>query len=187
MKLERSFVIEAPVEEVWRMLIDVERVAPCLPGAEITERGDEDSYRGTFTVKLGPTTAAYRGKVEMVEADEGARRATLSAAGQDQRGQGSARMTMVSTLHAVDEGTRVDVETDFVIGGRLARFGRGGMIEDVSDRLLRDFSSCLQARMSSSEGAPAAAAKPIGGVSLFFSVLWRRIKRLFGGDRAARD
>jgi carbon monoxide dehydrogenase subunit G len=189
MKLERSFVIRAPVERVWEMLTDVERVAPCLPGAEITERGEDDAYRGTFTVKLGPTTAAYRGTVEMVDADEAARRATLRAAGQDQRGQGSARMTMVSTLHEVEEGTRVDVDTDFVIGGRLARFGRGGMIEDVSDRLLRDFSACLQARMSPPEGsaeAPQQTAKPIGGVSLFFAVLWQRIKRLLGGGRASR-
>jgi carbon monoxide dehydrogenase subunit G len=186
-KLERSFVIEAPLDDVWRALIDIERVAPCLPGAEITESNDDGTYRGNFTVKLGPTTASYRGKLEMVAIDEEGRRATLQASGQDKRGQGSAKMTMVSTLHEADRGTRVEVETDFTITGRLARFGRGGMIEDVSDRLLGDFSSCLQERISSPGGSqPPAESRPIGGVSLFFSVLWQRVKRLLGG-RASRS
>ena len=236
MKLEQSFTVAAPVEQVWDMLIDVERVAPCLPGAEITGQAPDGSYEGNFTVKLGPTTASYRGSLRMDSLDEASRTATMHAKGTDKRGQGGANATIVSTMRQEGEETVVDVATDFTITGRLARFGRGGMIEDISKRMMRDFSQCLQASMAS-EPAPAAAeapaaaaaaaapvtpgeeadaavasaggaaaeasaaseaapappapqpappraapppAKPIKGFSLLLSVLWDRIKRLFG-------
>jgi carbon monoxide dehydrogenase subunit G len=234
MKLEQSFTVAAPVEQVWDMLVDVERVAPCLPGAEITGQGPDGSYEGNFTVKLGPTTASYRGSLRMDSLDEASRTATMHAKGTDKRGQGGANATIVSTMRQEGEETVVDVVTDFTITGRLARFGRGGMIEDISKRMMRDFSQCLQASMASEPAqAPAAAAappgaapvppggaadaaaasaggaaaeasaateaaptppapppappraapapaKPIKGFSLLFSVLWDRIKRLFG-------
>jgi carbon monoxide dehydrogenase subunit G len=156
MKLEQSFTVAAPVEQVWDMLIDVERVAPCLPGAEVTGQRPDGSYEGNFTVKLGPTTASYRGSLKMDSLDEASRTATMHANGTDKRGQGGAHAVIVSTLHQEGEETVVDVITDFTITGRLARFGRGGMIEDISKRMLRDFSQCLQASMAS-EPAPAAA------------------------------
>jgi uncharacterized protein len=200
MKLEHSFEVRAPLERVWEALVDVERVAPCLPGAEITEAGDDGSYRGNFTVKLGPTTASYRGELAMEEIDEQAHRAVMRANGSDKRGQGSAKATIVNVMRQEGELTKVEVETDFTITGRLARFGRGGMIQDVSNRLLRDFSHCLQQTIESAE--PAAAepaenahaappatqaarpaprqAKPVGGLSLLFRVLLDRLKRFFG-------
>jgi carbon monoxide dehydrogenase subunit G len=222
MKLEQSFSVAAPVEQVWDALIDVERVAPCLPGAEITGQAPDGSYEGNFTVKLGPTTASYRGSLKMDSLDEASRTATMHAKGTDKRGQGGANATIVSTMRQDGEETVVDVATDFTITGRLARFGRGGMIEDISKRMMRDFSQCLQATLAAEQAAPAAAApvtpgeeadaaaasaggaaaeasaateaapappapqrppaqaKPIKGFSLFFSVLWERIKRLFG-------
>jgi uncharacterized protein len=234
MKLEQSFTVAAPVEQVWDMLIDVERVAPCLPGAEITGQSPDGSYEGNFTVKLGPTTASYRGSLRMESLDEASRTATMHAKGTDKRGQGGANATIVSSMRQDGEETVVDVATDFTITGRLARFGRGGMIEDISKRMMRDFSQCLQASLAA-EPAPAAAgaeapaaaapispgeeadaavasaggaaaeasaateaapqppapkpappraapppAKPIKGFSLLLSVLWDRIKRLFG-------
>jgi uncharacterized protein len=154
MKLEHSFQVNAPLERVWDALIDVERVAPCLPGAEITEAGDDGIYRGTFSVKLGPTTAAYRGELSMDAVDADAHRAVMKARGQDKRGQGSANATIVSTMREAEGVTTVEVETDFTITGRLARFGRGGMIQDVSNRLLRDFSVCLQSTIEAAEPAP---------------------------------
>jgi uncharacterized protein len=163
MKLEHSFQVAAPLDRVWDALIDVERVAPCLPGAEITEAGDDGKYRGTFSVRLGPTTAAYRGELAMEEVDADTHRAVMRATGQDKRGQGSAKATIVSTMREEEGATTVDVETDFTITGRLARFGRGGMIEDVSNRLLRDFSDCLQETIESSEATPEAAASEPGG------------------------
>jgi uncharacterized protein len=200
MKLEHSFQVAAPLDRVWDALIDVERVAPCLPGAEITEAGEDGTYRGTFSVRLGPTTAAYRGELAMEEVDAAAHRAVMRASGQDKRGQGSAKATIVSTMREETGTTTVDVETDFTITGRLARFGRGGMIEDVSNRLLRDFSDCLQKTIEVSEAAPDAAAsepggegmpgqappeaaapqaKPVSGFSLFFRALLDRIRRAF--------
>ncbi len=163
MKLEQSFTVAAPVEQVWDMLVDVERVAPCLPGAEVTGQRPDGSYEGNFTVKLGPTTASYRGSLKMDSLDEASRTATMHANGTDKRGQGGAHAVIVSTLRQEGEETVVDVITDFTITGRLARFGRGGMIEDISKRMMRDFSQCLQASMASEPApAPAAAEAPAG-------------------------
>jgi carbon monoxide dehydrogenase subunit G len=190
-KLEQHFEVEAPLERVWAALIDVQRVAPCLPGAEITEQSDDGVYRGNFTVKLGPTTAAYRGELSLDEVDEAAHRVTMKASGQDKRGQGSARATILSSLREEGGSTHVDVETDFTITGKLARFGRGGMIKDVSNKLLGDFSTCLAqdierepssgpAPTPTEAAAPPQPAKPIKGFSLFLSVLRTRLRRLFG-------
>jgi carbon monoxide dehydrogenase subunit G len=162
MKLEQSFEVEAPVAQVWAALIDLERVAPCLPGATITDHDDDGTYHGEFKVKLGPTTAAYRGTVKIEDADEAAHRATMKANGTDKRGQGGAHATIVNTLHEVEGGTRVEAVTDFTITGRLARFGRGGMIEDISNRLMRDFSSCLASRITAEPAAPSGAEVAAG-------------------------
>jgi carbon monoxide dehydrogenase subunit G len=195
--------VAAPLERVWQKLIDVEQVAPCLPGAEVTEAGEDGTYHGTFSVRLGPTTAAYRGQLAMEEVDESAHRVVMRASGQDKRGQGSAKATIVSTMSEQAGVTTVEVETDFTITGRLARFGRGGMIQDVSNRLLRDFSTCLQksiegpppepadaptpgaqAAESGTGGPPAAPApKPVAGFSLFFGALWDSIRRLLRRER----
>lgn len=207
MKLEQSFEVRAPLERVWETLIDVERVAPCLPGAEITEVTEDGAHHGTFSVRLGPTTAAYRGELHIEEQDEAAHRVTMRASGQDKRGQGSAKATIESTMQSEGDVTKVEVMTDFTITGRLARFGRGGMIEDISNRLMKDFATCLQDRIeappaaepsvvdavlsATPEGAAAAPPavggatapttnKPVGGFSLFFRALIDRLRRLFG-------
>jgi len=162
MKLEQAFEVAAPIERVWEALIDVERVAPCLPGAAVTGRNEDGSYNGTFKVKIGPTSAAYTGKLAMENVDEAARTATMEAQGTDKRGQGGAKATIVSRLAEAGVGaTRVEVVTDYHITGRLARFGRGGMIEDISNRLLGDFAKCLQTSLAGAgEGEPAASAAP---------------------------
>ena len=141
---------------MWAALNDLERVAPCLPGAAITEHDDDGTYHGTFQVKLGPTTAAYRGTIRIECADASTHTATLNARGTDKRGQGGATATIVNTLHrATTAPRRVDAATDFTITGRLARFGRGGMMQDISNRLLRDFSTCLQSRLADAPTAPS--------------------------------
>src|SRR5579884_3296776 len=106
MKLEQSFEVEAPLDQVWAALVDVERVAPCLPGAAVTGRNDDGTYNGTFTIKIGPTTASYTGKLEMQDIDEASHRATMHAQGSDKRGQGGATATIVSNLSAADGATR---------------------------------------------------------------------------------
>jgi len=166
MRLEQSFTVAAPAEEVWRALIDVARVAPCLPGAEVTEAGEGGEYRGTFTVKLGPTTVAYAGTLRMEQVDEQARTAVMAARGTDRRGQGGATATIASAVREEPGGaTSVDVVTDFAITGRLARFGRGGMIEDVSKRLLGEFASCLQAQLAGAPAQADEASTAAGGVA----------------------
>jgi carbon monoxide dehydrogenase subunit G len=154
-KLEQSFEVQAPIERVWAALIDLEKVAPCLPGAAITGRDEDGTYHGTFQVKLGPTTASYRGTIRIESADESHRTATITAKGSDKRGQGGAIATIVNTLYESDAGTRVEAVTDYSITGRLASFGRSGMIRDISNRLLRDFATCLQQRLAAE---PAGAA-----------------------------
>ena len=180
MKLKQTFEVDAPLERVWEALIDVRRVAPCLPGAEIDEASDDGAYRGSFTVKLGPTTAAYRGELRMEEVDEAARRVVMRANGQDKRGQGTAKATIESVMTGAGTGTRVEVVTDFTLTGRLARFGRGGMIQDVSNRLMRDFAGCLQSSIESERRESAPAAPP-GALSLFFGAVLDRLRRLFRG------
>jgi carbon monoxide dehydrogenase subunit G len=199
MKLEQSFEVQAPIDQVWAALVDLERVAPCLPGASITGHDEDGTYHGEFQVKLGPATAAYRGTIRIEDADESAHRATLKARGTDKRGQGGASATIVNTLSESGGATRVEAVTDFTITGRLAAFGRGGMMKDISNRLMRDFATCLQSRLAEQPAAaatpePQAAplhpgggprateppSKPVGGLALFFGALLDRIKRLFG-------
>jgi carbon monoxide dehydrogenase subunit G len=164
-KLEQSFTVAAPVEVVWVALNDLERVAPCLPGATITGHDDDGTYRGEFKVKLGPTTAAYRGTIKITDRDDAAHIATMVAKGNDIRGQGGASATIVNELRSAEQGTEVVSVTDFSITGRLARFGRGGMIEDVSSKLLRDFAACLATRLGEGDdagGVPSGAEVTAG-------------------------
>ena len=168
MKLEQSFEVSAPLQRVWEALIDVERVAPCLPGAAVTGRNDDGSYNGEFKVKIGPTSAAYAGKLKMESVDEQAHHATMQAAGTDKRGQGGAKATIESSVEAVNDDTsQVNVSTDYHITGRLARFGRGGMIEEISNRLLREFATRLQAMLADdgSAGEDAAGAADDGSAT----------------------
>jgi uncharacterized protein len=172
MKLEQSFEVQAPLQRVWEALIDVERVAPCLPGASVTGRNPDGSYNGEFKVKIGPTSAAYSGKLHMEDIDEAKHSAVMQAAGTDKRGQGGAKATIVSSVaEAAGGATTVNVNTDYHITGRLARFGRGGMIEEISNRLLGEFASSLQGMLAGSgdpppvvetkaEPAPAAPSEP---------------------------
>jgi uncharacterized protein len=167
MKLEQSFEVAAPLERVWQTLIDIERVAPCLPGAAVTGRNEDGSYNGTFKVKIGPTSAAYTGKLEMRDLDEAGHNATMLAHGTDKRGQGGAKATIVSKLSPAGDATLVEVVTDYHITGRLARFGRGGMIEDISQRLLKEFAGCLQKSLAGSDEAsaePAAVPESAAGL-----------------------
>ncbi len=164
MKLEQSFEVAAPLERVWEALIDVERVAPCLPGAAITGRNDDGSYNGTFKVKIGPTSASYSGKLAMENVDESTHTATMQAQGTDKRGQGGAQASIISSLSDTGSGaTRVEVVTDYRITGRLARFGRGGMIEDISNRLLGDFAHCLQSTLAGDGAQAPADTEPADG------------------------
>jgi uncharacterized protein len=161
MKLENEFTVPAPVEQAWAVLLDVERVAPCLPGAAI-EGQEGDAHAGTMTVKIGPITTRYKGTVKIEEADEAARRAVMRAQARDSRGQGTAAATITSTMEEVEGGTRVRVETDMRVTGPAAQFGRGVM-QDVSAKLMGRFADCLAEQMSGAPEVPAASAAQAGG------------------------
>ena len=165
MKIEDSFRVEVPVEEAWKVLLDLERIAPCLPGAQLTEvEGDE--YRGTVKIKVGPITAQYKGVAKIEEADEANRKVVLQAEGRDTRGQGNASATVVATLVADgDAATTVNIDTDLNITGKVAQFGRGVMA-DVSSKLLGQFADNLKKDVLS--GSPTTA----GGTPT-----WRRPTR----------
>ena len=157
MKLEQTFEVDAPLERVWEALIDVERVAPCLPGATITEAGEDGSYEGTFSAKVGPASVSFKGTLKMDEVDEASHTAKMLANGSNRRGQGGAKATIVSRLAEAEGGrTKVDIDTDYTITGPLARLGRGGMIEDVGNRLLREFATCLEQQLAYDQAQEAA-------------------------------
>jgi carbon monoxide dehydrogenase subunit G len=154
-ELSNEFVVPVGVDDAWGLLTDVERIAPCMPGAELQEI-DGDEYRGIVKVKVGPITAQYKGKATFVEKDDASHKAVLRAEGRDTRGQGNANATITATLVPEGDGTRVTVVTDLAITGRAAQFGRGVMA-DVSTKLLGQFVSCLEKNVLAA-GAPAEAA-----------------------------
>jgi carbon monoxide dehydrogenase subunit G len=139
MELVHEFSVPVPVEQAWQVLTDVERIAPCLPGAELTG-ADGDTYQGQVKIKVGPITAQYRGTASFAEKDEAQHRVVLKASGRDTRGQGNASATVTATMAAAAGGapTTVSIVTDLTVSGRVAQFGRGVMA-DVSARLLGQF------------------------------------------------
>jgi carbon monoxide dehydrogenase subunit G len=145
MELTNEFRVGVPVPEAWKVLTDVERIAPLMPGARLQEvEGDE--YRGTVKVKVGPITAEYKGKATFEERDEAAGRVVLRAAGRDSRGQGNANALITATMTPDGAGTKVSVVTDLTVSGKVAQFGRG-VLAEVSGKLLGQFVDALEADM----------------------------------------
>ncbi len=142
MEIRDSFRVNRSIDDTWKVLLDIERIAPCLPGAELQEvEGDE--YRGVVKVKVGPITAQYKGTAKLAEVDETAHRILLDASGRDTRGQGNAKATIVVTMAEDGDGTNVDVATDLSITGKVAQFGRG-VLGDVSSKLMGQFVENLE-------------------------------------------
>jgi carbon monoxide dehydrogenase subunit G len=156
MRLEHHFTVPVPVDAAWEVLLDLERIAPCLPGATVTGV-DGDDFTGTVKVKLGPVTLTYQGKGRFVERDEAAHRAVVAASGRDTRSAGTASATVTSTLTADGDATRVDVVTDLTVTGRPAQFGRS-MIADVSAKLIGQFADCLAQTLTAGQ---AAVTEPV--------------------------
>jgi carbon monoxide dehydrogenase subunit G len=161
MKINNEFTVSAPVEQAWETMLNLERIAPCLPGAAIQEEKGDGEYDGTMKVKIGPITANYKGTVKFEETDEANHRAVLQATGRDARGQGTASATITSTLQEEGDKTRVSVETDMKLTGRAAQFGRG-IAQDVATKMLNQFAECLEEEIAGGpgEGAAAASAEP---------------------------
>jgi carbon monoxide dehydrogenase subunit G len=160
MNIQDEFRVDVPVEDAWRVLTDVERIAPCMPGAQLQEvEGDE--FRGIVKVKVGPITAQYKGKAQFTEMDEGSHRAVIRAEGRDTRGQGNASATVTAALVPDATGTRVTIDSDVTITGKVAQFGRG-VIADVSSKLLAQFVDNLERDVltGSGSGSDASSAPP---------------------------
>jgi carbon monoxide dehydrogenase subunit G len=157
-ELNNEFEVDRPIDETWVVLTDVERIAPCLPGAQLEEiEGDE--YRGLVKIKVGPITAQYKGKATFVEKDDAAHRAVLKAEGRDSRGQGNASALITAQLAENGAGrTKVTVNTDLTVTGKVAQFGRGVMA-DVSEKLMGQFVTNLETRVLNEPAAtPASTA-----------------------------
>jgi uncharacterized protein len=200
-RIDSDFTVAAPIDTVWKYLLDVERVAPCMPGAELTDVVDARTWKGKTNVKLGPVSLSFAGTVVMEERDDSAHRVRLNAQGREQRGKGAASAIVVSHLEAVEGGTRVAMATDLTITGAVAQYGRG-MIADISQRMTREFAQCLEASIVASQGpAPPEVAggpkepegasgagseqsfrpsKPVQGFRLGVWALWRAVVRFVG-------
>ena len=153
MQLENSFTVPVPIEDAWRVLLDIERIAPCMPGA-VLDSVEGDAFTGRVKVKLGPIALTYAGKASFVEKDEAAHRAVIDAKGKDQRGNGTAAAVITARLAEEGSGTRVDVLTDLNITGKPAQFGRGVMT-DVGNKLLGQFADKLAAQLAQSPDVAA--------------------------------
>jgi len=159
MKLEHEFTVPTSVDEAWKVLLDVERVAPCMPGATLLTV-DGDDFTGTVKVKVGPIQVTYKGQAKFAELDESVHRAVIEASGKEARGSGTAAATVVAQMRPNGDKTTVSVETELNVTGRPAQFGRGVM-EEVAGKLIGQFAGCLADELS----APAAASPPSPGSS----------------------
>jgi carbon monoxide dehydrogenase subunit G len=204
MDIKNSFEVPITVDEAWKVLLDIKRIAPCMPGAELLEVIDPESYKGKVSVRLGPVALSFVGTARFEEIDEERHRARVKGQGSDAKGRGGASGVVTFMLLPIEGGTRVDVDTNLNLSGSVAQYGRGaGMIQDVATQIIRQFATALQVMlehdkaMSVAEAAsanwkndsePSAGlppslppAKPISGFRLMLSVLWNRLRRLIGG------
>jgi uncharacterized protein len=210
--IENSFEVGAPPDAVYAFLLDVNRVVACVPGAELSEVVDPDTFKGKVKIKVGPVTVAYAGTARITDRDAANRSAVLSGEGRETTGPGNARAK--ATMHVTPSGTgsTVTVSTDFTVAGRVAQFGRG-LMEDVSKSLVAQMADCIKSKLETAEAAtatattgqaatdggpaasgPAAAAappaategaKPVNALGLLWSVIVARIRALFGRKAAS--
>jgi uncharacterized protein len=183
-KLENSFEVPAPPEQAWALLMDVPRIIPCMPGAKLDETIDDENWKATMAVKLGPISLSFKTDVRREEADEAARRAKLSAKAREARGRGNATATIESSLAPQDGGTRIDIVTELQLSGPVAQYGRG-LVQDVSAQLVTQFANCLKAQLAAetpeeAQAAAEAMSRPVGGLRLGLGAILRLIGRLVG-------
>lgn len=195
MQLENSFQVASPPEKVFAYLLDVNKVAGCVPGAELSEVVDESTFKGKVKVKVGPITVAYNGTARITDRNDAERSATLSAEGRETTGPGSARATAMMHVEPAEAGSVVKIVTEYHVAGRVAQFGRGVM-EDVSRRMVNEMAACIKANLEVSAGpaaetagpgavgapapAPVTAEREVNAFAIFWHLLVLRIKRLFG-------
>jgi carbon monoxide dehydrogenase subunit G len=183
MKISQEFTVPRSPDVVWEFFQDVPAVAQCLPGAELLAQSEDGSYEGRLSVKLGPMTAAFEGKAT-VTPDEASRSAVLEGKGVDKKGGSRGQVKVVYTISEDDEGSKVTIDADVSLSGPAAQFGRTGLINEMSRRLIEEFVSCLEGKLEagSVEEAEAIQASEVRGISLFLVSLLSWIKRLLGRE-----
>jgi carbon monoxide dehydrogenase subunit G len=182
MRLENSFEVPAPRSSAWALLMDVQRIVPCMPGATLTETVSDTAWKADMAVKLGPISLNFATDITREAVDEAASSVTLNAKAREKRGRGGAQAAIQSTLTEVPDGTRIDIVTDLTMSGAVAQYGRG-IVQDVSAQLVDRFADCLKAQLAAEtpEEAQAAVeehqAKHVSGLSLGLTALARSIDR----------
>ncbi len=188
MRIDSDFTVAAPVQEVWTYMLDVQRVAPCMPGAELTQVINDRQFKGRVKVKMGPVALAFAGTINIIERNDAAHRVVMKASGSEEKGKGQAEATVTSFMQAEGNGTRVTVQQDINMSGAVAQYG-ARMIQDATSVLMKQFVSCMQADLARARtGAPAGprkAAKPVSGLTLGFQAFLMAIKRLFSRKKSA--
>lgn len=195
MDIQNSFEVPLPPADTWTVLMDIQRIAPCMPGAELLEVIDAQTYKGKVSVKLGPVALAFVGTAKFEEVDEANHTARVKAQGTDSKGRGGAHALVTFKLTPVATGTRVDVSTNLNLTGSVAQYGRGaGIIQSVAAQLIGQFAEALRAMLAQQgsatasivpdAGQPATAisAKPVSGFSLIGRALWDSVTRKDGGS-----
>jgi carbon monoxide dehydrogenase subunit G len=184
MKIESSFEVPASRAATWNLLMDIPRVVPCMPGAELAETIDENTWKANMAVKLGPISLNFATDVTRDAVDEAAGAVTLGAKARETRGRGGAQAAILSTLSDIEGGTRVDIVTDLTMSGAVAQYGRG-IVQDVAQQMVTRFADCLKAQLAaaSPEEAQAAVAehqaKPVSGLSMGLGAMGRSLLRVF--------
>jgi carbon monoxide dehydrogenase subunit G len=192
MKLTNEVHIERDPAEVFAALLDVERVATCMPGSRLLGRVDDDTYEGEVKVKIGPLGVAYTGTVRFLEIDRDGRTAVLKASGREQHGQGNADAHVTARVLPDGNGSKVAIETDLMIRGKVAQFGRG-VIGEVSQRLIGQFAGNVEQLLTGNGHAPAgaaptaasapppAAAAELDGLALVLKPILKRVAPIAAG------
>ena len=172
-RIENSFVVPASIEQAWALLTDVPRIAPCLPGAELTEI-DGSTYKGEARVKIGPMQLVFKGEARLTQADAAARISTLAIRGSDTKGRGNVQSEMTFRLTPNDAATRVDVVTELTLSGSVAQYGRGvGLIKELCNQYAAQFAKNLAAQIEGGE----AESKPLSAVALVSGAVRAMVQR----------
>jgi len=181
MLIESEFEVAAPLEQVWKHMQDVPRIAPCMPGAELTDVNG-DVYKGRVTTKMGPVKMQFAGTAQIVERNESAKRIVMDASGSEEKGKGQATMKVTSTMVSAGSGTKVKVSQDLQLSGAAAQFGRG-MVQDVTSVIMRSFAKCIADDIGRAHRGEAplerGAAVPVKGFSIGMQAMMTRLMNLY--------